>query len=84
MNEIEAIKSKSEAILALELEINDIIKQMIVIAKKGGSKYPKVTLNRAFKCLALAMRAQSIRSQIKLIQAIPICPPEGLPIVGGK
>jgi len=84
MNETEAIISKSEAIHELELKMLDILKQMIDIAKKGASKYPKVTLRRAFKLMALAMHARQIKTQISLIKEQPIIPPGGLTIVGGK
>ena len=84
MNKIEAIKSKSEAIHELELNLLDTIKEILNICEKGNSPYPKVNLRRAFKCMALAMHVRQLKIQINLIKAQPIMPQGGLTIVGDK
>ena len=79
----EHIKSKVDCITKLKLEQLNCIKQMTTIALKGGSKYTKVTLNRAFRMIGWAIKARQIKLQIDMICAQPIAPVEGLPLVGG-
>lgn len=77
------LEEKRKVIIGLYSDFLECMKQSLIIAKKGASKYPKVTLNRMFKVLGWAMKARMILVQIDMVKAQPIFPQGGLPIVGG-
>ena len=81
-NQLINIESKLNKLTELKLEQLECAKQAMYIANKGSSKYPKVNMNRAFRIVGWAIKARQIQVYMRLVEAQPIFPSEGLPIVG--
>ena len=76
------LEEKRKIINGLRSELLECVRQATLIASKGSSKYPKVTMKRIFRVVGWAMKAKSIMHQIDMVKAQPIFPQGGLPIVG--
>lgn len=74
ITQLEAIKAKSARIAELKIEQMECAKEALIIAKKGASKYPAVTLKRCFRVMGWALKARQIQVQIELIMVQPIPP----------
>ena len=76
------IDEKFNALRELQLELLECGRQACIIALKGASKYPAVTLKRCFRVVGWAIKAKTIKVQIDMVRAQPIKRSGGLPIVG--
>ncbi len=81
MSRIEDIKAKNARLLELKLELLDCSKQAMKIVLKGASKYNAVTIRRAFQVMGWTVRAESIKTEMKVVSWQPIFK-EGCAIVG--
>ena len=77
-----ALEEKRNALIDLRLQLLECSEQACKIALRGSSKYPAVTLKRMFRVLGWAMKANMIKKHIDIVNAQPIFPQGGLPIVG--
>lgn len=81
-NKVELLKEKHDAIRELQMQRMDLALKAAKIVRKGASKYPKVTMRRAFQVISIAFHARHIQMQINMIKAQPIEPGGPLSIVG--
>jgi len=84
MDQIEAIKAKADALMALQDDLLECIKKMTELALLPQSPYGKVNRRRMFKLIGMAMNARVIKMQMDMVNAQPIKPVEGGTIVTPK
>jgi len=78
------IEEKRKVIADLKREQLECLGKIVILASKGSSIYPKVTMNRTFRMLGWGLKARQIQAQINAVKAQPIKRGRPLLLVGSK